>query len=805
MGNETFTRRQFVGAGIGSGAVALQAAAAPDNFVRATIAQSDLVFDKPVARSEAGIPIGTGRMGTLVWTTPSELRMQINRVDVYGNNCATNSFIERNHDYCGGCAFVDIDCRDEVFPESGFRQHLSVYDGLLDIQGSGIRARAVAWPSDDVIAWEIDAPRAIDVRLRMLRPAMVQTRSHTATSRLHVTGARIGVTQEFREGDYCCKSAVVAAVTGRGARAEVANESDVRILASAGRTPCVVLIASAASLFEAEDVVASAMRSLEAGAAKGFAGLARETADWWRAFWAKGYVKLASPDGSAELVQQHYHYFLYLMGSSSRGKFPPKFNGMIWSTGGDLRTWGAQHWFANLSCYYEALPAANHLELMDSMFDMYSGAQAACEIAAQQEWGSQGAYIPETMYFDGLEKLPEDIAAEMRELYLLRKPWDQRSAKFIEYSEHRHPHSSRWNWIQKAAWIDGRLIDTERGFGPYGPVSHIMGTSAKVPYLYWRRYAYTADREWLKNRAYPMLKDAAEFYRNFPGLAKEADAQYHIHRVNSNESVWGARDTDEDLSALRGLLAAAIRASEILDADADLRAKWRELLDNLTPLATSDDADALKPEGYQGPRVWVRGRKPVVNQNGRGFLPDANSLPAWFFDLCGPDSADANNTLSAILRGEPGPETPVNLLSKVAIAAAIQGRSQAFRYLVVNQLRGRVNAVLPNRMSLREGPQALDAEALGRASDALQRALIDSAGPAIRLFPAWPREWDTEFRLLARGGFVVTASMKKGQVERVELESVAGGECVIEDPWRKGEILRLTTQKGQKISLPKRL
>ncbi len=53
---------------------------------------------------------------------------------------------------------------------------------------------------------------------------------------------------------------------------------------------------------------------------------------------------------------------------SSRGKFPPKFNGMIWNTGGDLRTWGAQHWFANLSCYYEALPASGRLELMDPMF-----------------------------------------------------------------------------------------------------------------------------------------------------------------------------------------------------------------------------------------------------------------------------------------------------------------------------------------------------------------------------------------------------------------------------------------------------
>ena len=87
-----------------------------------------------------------------------------------------------------------------------------------------------------------------------------------------------------------------------------------------------------------------------------------------------------------------------------------------------------------------------------------------------------------------------------------------------------------------------------------------------------------------------MLKGAAEFYRNFPNLKKEDDGKYHIRYVNSNESVWGARDTDEDLSSMRGILPAAIRASEILGIDAALRSKWTELLSNLAPLPTSDDS-----------------------------------------------------------------------------------------------------------------------------------------------------------------------------------------------------------------------
>src|SRR5262249_14530487 len=96
--------------------VPLAAAAAPPADVsaanadtRALISQADLLYEKPVPRSEDGMPLGNGRMGSLVWTSPTALKLQINRVDVFGSNCATNSFPERNTDYCGSCALVDLE------------------------------------------------------------------------------------------------------------------------------------------------------------------------------------------------------------------------------------------------------------------------------------------------------------------------------------------------------------------------------------------------------------------------------------------------------------------------------------------------------------------------------------------------------------------------------------------------------------------------------------------------------------------------------------------------------------------------
>ena len=65
------------------------------------------------------MPLGNGRMGSLVWTTPAALKFQINRVDVQPINRDTDSFFERNTDYMGGCAFVDVELAGagaDVFP-----------------------------------------------------------------------------------------------------------------------------------------------------------------------------------------------------------------------------------------------------------------------------------------------------------------------------------------------------------------------------------------------------------------------------------------------------------------------------------------------------------------------------------------------------------------------------------------------------------------------------------------------------------------------------------------------------------------
>ena len=97
------------------------------------VSRADLVYNRPASRSEAGQPIGNGRMGSLIWTTPSQIRMQINRVDIFGNNSSSDNFYERNTDYCGGAGFVDLDFGQPVFDSSHFKQQLSCYDAVSTV------------------------------------------------------------------------------------------------------------------------------------------------------------------------------------------------------------------------------------------------------------------------------------------------------------------------------------------------------------------------------------------------------------------------------------------------------------------------------------------------------------------------------------------------------------------------------------------------------------------------------------------------------------------------------------------------
>ena len=242
------------------------------------------------------------------------------------------------------------------------------------------------------------------------------------------------------------------------------------------------------------------------------------------------------------------------------------------------------------------------------------------------------------------------------------------------------------------------------------------------------------------------------------------------------ESKWGGSDAPEELSAMYEMLPIAIRASEILGVDAELRPLWKGVFDDLTPIPAS----ALEPGEY--------------------------------YDLCNvgtEDKALFERVMAAYHERIPNvnERTPVRVLSRTPVVAANLGLAADVRFLIPAQIRsvkedncdypgsGESGAgVLRNRLMLREGPGAIECERLCLASHALQSALLQSIPPAPgkepvnHLFPAWPRQWDAQFALAARGAFLIRSSIENGRIEFVEILSQKGGQCRVQNPWPGTEI-----------------
>ncbi|MBN8456995.1 MAG: hypothetical protein J0M04_04050 [Verrucomicrobia bacterium] len=79
--------------------------------------------------------------------------------------------------------------------------------------------------------------------------------------------------------------------------------------------------------------------------------------------------------------------------------------------------------------------------------------------------------------------------------------------------------------------------------------------------------------------------------------------------------------------------------------------------------------------------------------------------------------------------------------------------------------------------------------------------LLQSAGEVIRIFPAWPRGVDGKFsRLLAQGGFEVSAERIADVIQNVNITSTAGGSVTIANPWPESAMKVVSRKSG--IDIP---
>lgn len=133
-------------------------------------------------------------------------------------------------------------------------------------------------------------------------------------------------------------------------------------------------------------------------------------------------------------------------------------------------------------------------------------------------------------------------------------------------------------------WVLHHNTDIWRGAAPINASNHGIWVSggAWLSLHLWEHYQFSHDQEFLKNKAYPLMRGAAEFFTQF--LIKDPKTGYLISTPsNSPENGGLVAGPTMDHQIIRTLFRACISASEILGTDQTFAGKLKEMLPQIAP------------------------------------------------------------------------------------------------------------------------------------------------------------------------------------------------------------------------------
>ncbi len=262
---------------------------------------------------------------------------------------------------------------------------------------------------------------------------------------------------------------------------------------------------------------------------------------------------------------------------------------------------------------------------------------------------------------------------------------------------------------------------------------------AQLAKMFWQRYDYAGDEEFLRDKAYPILKAGAEFYADYVTL--EEDGYYHVIPTVSQEH-WGLtykfernQDSISALCMIKWNLNTAARAAQILGRDADKIDTWRHIAANMAPYPTY--------QTEEGPIfVDVRGAPPIAY----------NIVPVVY---------------------------PAVLADEITLDSA-PGELEIMKRTIQHALQGE------SRWHL----GTAEVEIMGKRTGTGPENLLNCRSGRIRLFPTVPKRVDVGFRkFLAKGAFEVSAEYVDGEVSPVFIHSRLGNRCRLVNPWPGREVL----------------
>lgn len=491
-------------------------------------------------------------------------------------------------------------------------------------------------------------------------------------------------------------------------------------------------------------------RALAAKDLKRGAKARQATLKWWVDFWRRSWIRVdpgASEASQAWRIGRNYQLFRYQLGTNAYGAYPTKFNGGNFTTDPqfvdpkqpwtpDFRAWGGGIFTAqNQRLVYWPMLKSGDADMMEAQFAFYQRALPNAEARTEVYWGHKGASFTEQIENFGLPCGFE---------YGWNRRWNQAGSTDAGVDDSAYV-DRLWETALEFCLM---VLEVHRFTG--ADISrHLDLVEACLIFFdqHFRRQARLMRGQELDEQGHLIF---------FPGTALET-------YKNTSNSVVTICALDCVLRHLLALPDPYLTPKK--------RAYYRTFLATIPPLPIRE----MQGHRTIAPAVlWERIQNVEIPQ----------LYPVFPYDQYGIGRPDLQ---TAIDTWHYGVDTPAqkNFISwhQDAIFCARLGLTEEAKAITLRKLddSGR-------RYPTFWGPGhdwVPDHNWGGSGMIGLQEMLMQTPDERIFLFPAWPRDWDVDFRLHAPGNTIVDARLRGGKMVALSVSPPARKAQIVLPDWAK--------------------